>query len=98
MGLIAIALVIDIVVSVICLLVSVKKGWIEANIKDLLTIVGIVSVVSLIPRIGWPIGVVLFAVLLMVIVGMNFNQSVKVTAAIKSLSLTIFVGIALALS
>ena len=98
MGLIAIAVTIDIIVSAIALCIAKRKGWIEANIKDLLTIVGIVSVVSLIPRIGWPIGVVLFAVLLMVIVGMNFNQSVKVTAAIKGLSLAIFVGIALALS
>lgn len=98
MGLMAVAITIDVLVSSACLYVATKKGWVTARYKDLMTMVGIVAVVSVIPRIGWPIGVLLFIALLMVLTDIKFTDSVWIAVVTKGLSLLIFFLFALALS
>jgi len=98
MGIVAIALTVDVVVTTLCLYIATRKNWVSASFKELMLIIVVTSVLSLIPRFGWPIGVVSFVGLLMLIAGLSLNTSVLIALITKGLSLSIFLGVALVFS
>jgi len=98
MGLIAIALTVDVLVTTICLFIAKKKGWLETTASDLLLLISVTSMLMLIPRFGWPISVAAFITLLMVLSKLNLNSSALIAIITKGLSLAVFLLIALIFS
>lgn len=65
MGYMAIAFTIDIFVSTLCIWLATKFSFVKLEFKIIAMIVFLVSIVSLIPMVGWFLGILLFIFLVM---------------------------------
>ncbi|GLS90104.1 hypothetical protein GCM10007916_11710 [Psychromonas marina] len=65
MGSYAIIFFIDVIITSLCMYVATSLSFVKADLKPLLAIVAIVSVVAMIPTVGWIFGIILFVYLLM---------------------------------
>lgn len=65
MGNLAIIFAVDILVSTLCIWLATKFSFVKIDVKLIAVIVTLVSIVSLIPTIGWLAGILLFVFLLM---------------------------------
>jgi hypothetical protein len=65
MGALAIAFAIDVLVSTLCIWLATIFSFVKAEFKIIAAIIFVVSMVSLIPVVGWVIGIVLFIYLIM---------------------------------
>jgi len=69
MGSSAIIFAIDILVSTLCIWLATKFSFVKIEFKLIAVIVTLVSIVSLIPTVGWFLGILLFIFLLMKLSG-----------------------------
>lgn len=65
MGYDAIVFAIDVLVSTLCIWLATKFSFVALEVKIIAAIVFLVSIVSLIPQIGWFLGILLFIFLVM---------------------------------
>ncbi|MGY8869788.1 MAG: hypothetical protein ACKVJE_05025 [Pseudomonadales bacterium] len=78
MGVLAIIFVVDVLVSTLCIWLATKFSFVQADVKSIALIVVCVSVVSLIPAIGWLAGIVLFFYLFTKATGCSFVDAIWV--------------------
>jgi len=64
-GALAIIFVIDVVITTFCMYFATKLAFVRAQLKSLMAIIVVVSVLSLFPRLGWTLGLIGFVFLLM---------------------------------
>lgn len=86
MGSLALVFAIDVLVTAACMFVATKMAFVKAEFKDLLLVVAIVGVVSLIPSIGWLLGLIAFVWLLMQATGSTLLDCVYVVIFTKLVS------------
>jgi len=63
-GIEALSFVMDALMTTCCMYIASKMSFVVADFKSLLVIAVIVALVSLIPTVGWVLGVILFVFLL----------------------------------
>jgi hypothetical protein len=87
MGLMAMAFVVDVLVTACCIYIATKLAFLEAKLSTLFAIVVIVSLLSLIPYAGWFIGLCVFVFLLMRATGANLVQCIMVVLLTRVIAL-----------
>ena len=87
MGSYAIVFFIDVIITSWCMYVATKLSFVKADIKPLLVIAAIVSLVSLVPVIGWILSIIVFVYLLMKATYANINDCIWVVAFTKLVTL-----------
>lgn len=65
MGISAIIFALDVLLTSFCIYIAIRLAWLKADVKVVLPIVFIVSLISLIPTYGWLLGLLAFIYLLM---------------------------------
>ena len=65
MGYLAIVFIVDVLVSTLCVFLATKFSFVKLEFKVIALIVFLVSIVSLIPVVGWFLGILLFIFLMM---------------------------------
>lgn len=98
MGYYAIVFCVDVLVTALCVLAATKLSFLKVEFKALLLIVLLVSVVSLVPMVGWLLGLILFIYLLMKVGGVELMDSIMVVIITKLISFAVVLGVWLALS
>jgi len=83
MGAFALIFIMDVIITSLCMYVATKLSFVKAELKSLLGIVFLVAVVSLIPSIGWVLGLILFVYLLTRIADANLVDAIWVVAFTK---------------
>jgi hypothetical protein len=92
MGEYALIFVMDVIITSLCMFVATKLSFVQAELKLLLGIVFVVAIVSLIPSIGWILGLVLFVYLLTKITDANLVDCIWVVAFTKLITFsTLFI-------
>lgn len=86
MGVLAIIFVVDVLISSACIWLATKFSFVQADIKSIAVIVVCVSIVSLIPTVGWIAGIILFFYLLTKATGCDFVDAVWVVLFTKLFS------------
>ncbi|MFC6440351.1 hypothetical protein [Bowmanella sp. JS7-9] len=86
MGLSAILFAVDVLISTAFIWLASRLSYVKIDAKDIAFIVVCVSIVSLIPVIGWLAGITLFFYLLMQATGCNFVDAVYVVLFSKLIS------------
>jgi len=89
MGALAIIFALDVLISTVCMHLATKLAFVKAEIKPLIIIIIIVSVLSLIPSIGWILGLIAFVYLLMKVSDADIMDCVWVVAFIKLISFVV---------
>lgn len=89
MGALAIIFALDVLVSTLCMYFATKLAFVKAELKPLIVIIIIVSVLSLIPSIGWILGLVAFVYLLMRVSDADLMDCVWVVVFIKVISFVV---------
>jgi hypothetical protein len=96
MGSLAIIFAVDILVSTLCIWLATKFSFVKIDVKLIAVIVTLVSIVSLIPTIGWLAGILLFVFLLMKLSGCSPVDALWVVLFTKLFSfLAVFVVMSL---
>lgn len=90
MGVFALIFAIDVMISSLCMYIATKFSFVKIELKPLLVIVFLVAIVSLIPSIGWLLGIVLFVYLLSRAADASMVDSIWVVVFTKVVS---FIGI-----
>jgi len=83
MGESSLIFIFDIFMTFICIYIATKFAFVQADLKSILMIVFIVSVVSLIPTVGWILGLCTFVYLLMKVTDANLIDSIWVVILSK---------------
>jgi|TARA_R110002167_G_scaffold350566_1_gene562817 hypothetical protein len=83
MGALALIFIMDVVLTSLCMYVATKFSFVRAELKPLLGIVFLVALVSLIPSIGWILGLILFVYLLTRVADANLVDCIWVVAFTK---------------
>lgn len=86
MGALAIIFAFDVIISTLCMYLATKLAFVRAEIKPLIAIIIIVSVLSLIPSVGWVLGLIAFIYLLMRVSDADLMDCIWVVAFIKVIS------------
>ncbi len=89
MGALAIVFVMDVLISTLCIYLATKLAFVKAEIKSLLLIIIVVSMLSLIPSIGWILGLIAFVYLLMRVTDADFMDCIWVVIFIKVISFVV---------
>jgi len=86
MGESSLIFIFDIFITFACIYIATKFAFVQAELKPILMIVFIVSVVSLIPTVGWILGLCTFIYLLMKVTDANLMDSIWVVVLSKLIS------------
>ena len=86
MGLLAIIFAVDVLVSTLCVWLASKVSFSELEPKIIAFIVVCVSIVSMIPTVGWLLGIVLFFYLFIKATRCDFIDAVWVVLFAKLFS------------
>ncbi|NRA61304.1 MAG: hypothetical protein HRU25_10435 [Psychrobium sp.] len=89
MGALAIVFALDVFISTLCMYLATKLAFVKAEIKPLILIIIVVSVLSLIPYIGWIFGLIAFVYLLMRVTNADLIDCIWVVAFIKVISFVV---------
>lgn len=89
MGLEAVILIADVLLTTICTLAAVRLRRIKADIVQVLLIIFVVTTLSLIPGIGFILSMVVFAYLLVSYTEATMAEAVWIVAIAKMLTLAI---------
>ncbi len=98
MGYYAIAFCVDVLITTLCVFVATKLSFLKVDFKALLLIVLVVSVVSLVPTVGWLLGLILFIYLLMKVGGVEVMDGIMVVIITKLISFAVVLVVWSALS
>ena len=74
---------VDVVITSLCMYLATSLSYVKAELKLLLTIVFIVSLIALIPTIGWVLSIFIFIYLLTRVTDSNVLDCVWVVAFTK---------------
>ena len=87
----------DVVITSLCMYVATKLSFVQAELKQLLGIVVITSVIALLPTVGWILSLAVFVFLMMRITGSDLMDCFWVVMFTKLIGfgLAIIVGGAL---
>ena len=86
MGVTAIIFALDVLLTSCCVYLASRLAWVQAEMKVLLSVVFLVSLISLIPTYGWLLGVVAYIYLLMRATNADFKDSIWIVIFTKLLS------------
>lgn len=78
MGLMAMAFLVDTLVTAFCVWFATKLAFLDARLSTLFAIVVIVALITLIPYAGWIVGLAVFVYLLMSVTGASLVQCMLV--------------------
>lgn len=95
MGLEAVILIADVLITTICTLAAIRLRRIKADITQLLLIIFVVTTLSLIPGIGFLLSMVVFAYLLVSYTEATMPEAVWIVAIAKMLTLAIAIVLGL---
>ncbi len=93
MGFLAIAFIIDVLVSTVCMWVATKFSFVKAEFKILALIVFAVALVSLIPVVGWIAAILLFIFAIMKVSNCGIVDALWVVIFTKLFSFIIVLGV-----
>lgn len=86
MGVAAIIFALDVLLTSCCVYLASRLAWVKAELKVLLSVVFVVSLISLIPAYGWLLGIVAYIYLLMRATNADFKDAVWIVIFTKLLS------------
>jgi hypothetical protein len=86
MGATAIIFALDVLLTSVCMYLASRLALLKADLKVLLSVVFVVSLVSLIPSYGWLLALPLYVYLLMRTTAADFKDSVWIVIYTKLLS------------
>ena len=86
MGITAIIVALDVLLTAFCIYVAIRLAWLKADFKVVLPVVVIVALISLIPTYGWLLGIVSFIYLLMRTTEADLKDSIWIVIYSKLLS------------
>ncbi|MEZ9061116.1 MULTISPECIES: hypothetical protein [unclassified Vibrio] len=90
MGIEALVFVMDALITACCMHIASKMSFVVADFKSLLTIAVIVALVSLIPTVGWVLGLILFVFLLGKATHSSIGDCIWVVVFTKVVSMAAF--------
>lgn len=93
MGLEAIVFVVDAIITTCCMYIASKLSFVIIDFKSLLVIALLVSLVSLIPSVGWIAGLILFVYLLSKAAHANIIDCIWVVVFTKLVSFGLFMAL-----
>jgi hypothetical protein len=93
MGSLAITFSVDILISAICMWLATKFSFVKAEFNLLLIMIALVSIVSLIPAVGWVLGLLLFVFLMMKFSGCSAVDAIWVVLFTKLFSFVVILGL-----
>ena len=96
MGLLVMAFTVNAIISTLCIWLATKFSFVQADIKTIAVIVICVSVVSIIPTIGWLLGIAVFFYLLIKATGCSIVDAMWVVLFTQLFSFCIFFAISMA--
>ncbi|MGP9802731.1 hypothetical protein [Rheinheimera sp. NSM] len=86
MGVTAIIFALDVLLTSCCMYLASRLALVQAELKVLLAVVFVVSLISLIPTYGWLLAIVAYIYLLMRATNADFKDSVWIVIFTKLLS------------
>lgn len=86
MGVMAIIFALDVLLTSCCVYLASRLAFVTAELKVLLAVVFVVSLISLIPVYGWLLAIVAYIYLLMRATNADFKDSVWIVIFTKLLS------------
>lgn len=86
MGVAAIIFALDVLLTSLCVYLASRLAWVKAELKVLLSVVFVVSLVALIPGWGWLLSIVAYIYLLMRVINADFKDAVWIVIYTKLLS------------
>ena len=95
MGLEAVILIADVLLTTICTLAAVRLRRIKANIAQLLLIIIVVTTLSLVPGIGFLLSMIVFAYLLVSYTEATMPEAVWIVVIAKMLTLAVAIVLGL---
>ena len=93
MGVAAIIFALDVLLTSCCVYLASRLAWVKAELKVLLSVVFVVSLISLIPAYGWLLGIVAYIYLLMRATSADFKDAVCIVIFTKLLSVLVLLFI-----
>ena len=91
MGFLAMTFALDVIVSTLCMYIATKLAFVKAEIKPLILIIFIVSIIALIPTVGWILSFIAFIYLLMKATDADVIDCLWVVAFIKVITFFVVV-------
>ncbi len=93
MGALSIVFAVDVLVTTLCMWLATRFSFVKAESKQLMLIIVVVSVVALIPVIGWLASILLFIFALMKVSNCSAVDAVWVVLFTKLFSFIVVLGI-----
>ena len=86
MGVTAIIFALDVLLTSCCVYLASRLAWVKAELRLLLSVVFVVSIIALIPGYGWLLSIVAYIYLLMRTTQADFKDAVWIVIYTKLLS------------
>ncbi|MDP5138268.1 hypothetical protein ORJ04_20165 [Rheinheimera baltica] len=86
MGVTAVIFALDVLLTSCCVYLASRLAWVKAELKVLLSVVFVVSVIALIPNYGWLLSIIAYIYLLMRATNADFKDCVWIVIFTKLLS------------
>lgn len=84
----ALAFAVDTLITAVCLYIAGKLVFLDARAGSLFAVIIVVSLVSLVPYVGWALGLCLLALLLAGVTSANIAQCTPVAVLTKLFALS----------
>lgn len=93
MGLESLIFAVDVLITTFCMFIASKLSFVTIDVKSVLIIAVLVSLVSLVPVVGWILGLILFVYLISKAAHANIGDCIWVVLFTKLVSAGVFVAL-----